>query len=176
MALAGAVAQAGGSLAGNDVRGQQVLTTCREIGLRVPDDVAVLGVDNNELLCNLCDPPLSSIDPNCERMGYEVAALLTQLLAGRPASTRQNLIEPRGVVTRQSTEVLAIEDAEIAAVVRLIRLRACGGLTVEDVLAACSLSSSSLERRFGSCWAAPPRPKLCASACSASRNCCPRPI
>lgn len=137
-----------GILACNDVRGQQVLNACREISLRVPDDVAVLGVDNNELLCNLCDPPLSSIDLNCERMGYEAAALLTQLMAGRPMPARQTLIEPRGIITRHSTEVLAIEDAAIAEAVRLIRTQACSGLTVEDVLAACSFSASSLERRF----------------------------
>jgi LacI family transcriptional regulator len=96
----------------------------------------------------LCDPPLSSIDLNCERMGYEAALLLSQLLAGLPASSRQILIEPRGIITRQSTEVLAIDDEEIARAVRLIRTQACSGLTVEDLLASCSLSSSSLERRF----------------------------
>jgi LacI family transcriptional regulator len=105
-------------------------------------------VDNNELLCNLSDPPLSSVDLNCERMGYEAAALLTELMAGRPAARRTTLIQPRGVVTRQSTDVLAIEDPEVAAAVRLIRTGACGGLTVRDLLASCSLSGSSLERRF----------------------------
>jgi LacI family transcriptional regulator len=137
-----------GILACNDIRGQQVLTTCREIGLLVPDQVAVLGVDNNELLCNLSDPPLSSVDLNCERMGYEAAALLARLMAGRHPKARTIRIEPRGIVTRQSTDVLAIEDVEVAAAVRLIRLRACDGLTVRDVLASCSLSSSALERRF----------------------------
>jgi LacI family transcriptional regulator len=137
-----------GILACNDVRGQQVLTTCREIGLQVPNQVAVLGVDNNELLCNLSDPPLSSVDLNCERMGYEAAALLARLMAGQRPRARTILIEPRGIVTRHSTDVLAIEDAEVAEAVRLIRTRACDGLTVQDVLASCALSSSSLERRF----------------------------
>lgn len=137
-----------GILACSDIRGQQILTTCREIGLQVPDQVAVLGVDNNEMLCNLSDPPLSSVDLNCERMGYEAAALLARLMAGRRPPTRTIHIEPRGIVTRRSTDVLAIEDPEVAEVVRLIRLRACDGLTVRDVLESCTLSSSSLERRF----------------------------
>jgi LacI family transcriptional regulator len=137
-----------GVLACNDVRGQQVLNACRKAGLAVPDEVAVLGVDNSELVCNLSDPPLSSIDLNCERIGFEAAALLDRLLAGRRAKARTLLVEPRGIVTRQSTDVLAIDDAETAEAVRLIRTRACGGLTVRQLLASCSLSSSSLERRF----------------------------
>jgi LacI family transcriptional regulator len=137
-----------GILACNDVRGQQILSTCREMGLAVPEEVAVLGVDNDELLCNLSDPPLSSIDLNCQRMGYEAASLLAQLLAGRAASAGTVRVEPRGVVARHSTDILAIEDPEVAAAMRLIRTRACSGLTVRELLAACALSSSSLERRF----------------------------
>jgi LacI family transcriptional regulator len=137
-----------GVLACNDIRGQQVLTACRKIGLAVPEEVAVLGVDNDELLCNLSAPPLSSVDLNCARTGYAAAALLARLLAGRPATTRTTLMEPRGVVARQSTDVLAIEDPDIAAATRLIRARACSGLTVRHLLASCPLSCSSLERRF----------------------------
>jgi LacI family transcriptional regulator len=135
-------------LACNDICGQQVLSACREIGLLVPDQVAVLGVDNDDVLCNLSDPPLSSVDLNCTRIGFEAAALLAWLLGGRRAARQTILLEPRGIVTRRSTDVLSIEDAEIAEAVRLIRARACAGLTVADLLASCSLSASSLERRF----------------------------
>jgi LacI family transcriptional regulator len=137
-----------GVLACNDVRGQQVLNACRKTRLAAPDEVAVLGVDNNELVCNLSDPPLSSVDLNCERIGYEAAALLARLLTGRRAKPGKRYIEPCGIVTRRSTDVLAIEDPETAAAVRLIRTRACTGLTVRQLLASCSLSCSSLERRF----------------------------
>jgi LacI family transcriptional regulator len=137
-----------GILACNDTRGQQVLNACRKIGLDVPTEVAVLGVDNNSLVCDLSDPPLSSVDLNSERIGYQAAALLARLLAGRRVKARTLLIAPRGIVTRQSTDVLAIEDAEIAEAVRLIRTQACNGLTVRQLLASCSLSCSSLERRF----------------------------
>lgn len=137
-----------GILACNDVRGQQILNTCREMGVLVPDQVAVLGIDNDDIVCNLSDPPLSSVDLNCARMGFEAAALLARLLRGEDTSSRTLLVEPNGVVTRRSTDVLAIEDAEIARAVRLIRAHACSGLTVHDVLASCALSASSLERRF----------------------------
>jgi LacI family transcriptional regulator len=96
----------------------------------------------------LPDPPLSSVDLNCTQIGFEAAALLSRLLHGRAAPRRPILLEPRGIVTRRSTDILAIEDAEIAEAVRLIRTRACSGLTVAQVLASCSLSASSFERRF----------------------------
>jgi LacI family transcriptional regulator len=137
-----------GLLACNDICGQQVLNACREIGLLVPDQVAVLGVDNDDVVCNLSDPPLSSIDLNCARIGFEAAALLARLLRGRSAPRGTIFLEPCGIVTRRSTDVLAIEDAEIAEAVRLIRSQACSGLNVSDLLASCSLSASSLERRF----------------------------
>jgi LacI family transcriptional regulator len=149
-----------GVLACNDVRGQQVLNACREAGLAVPDEVAVLGVDNSELVCNLSDPPLSSVDLNCEQIGYEAAALLARLLAGGRAKPRTRLLEPRGIVTRRSTDVLAIEDPETAAAVRLIRTRACEGLTVRQLLASCPLSSSSLERRFAQLLGRTPKAEI----------------
>jgi LacI family transcriptional regulator, galactose operon repressor len=149
-----------GILACNDVRGQQILNACRRSGLNVPDEIAVLGVDNNELVCNLSDPPLSSIDLNCERIGYEGAAVLARLLAGKRAPRRTVLIPPRGIVTRQSTDVLAIEDRDTADAVRLIRVQACGGLTVKRLLASCSLSSSSLERRFAQALGRTPKAEI----------------
>jgi LacI family transcriptional regulator len=137
-----------GLLACNDICGQQVLSACREIGLFVPDQVAVLGVDNDEVLCNLSDPPLSSMDLNSAGIGFEAAALLARLLSGSPISSRGILQEPRGIIARRSTDVLAIEDEEIAKAVRLIRARACDGLTVHDLLELCPLSANALERRF----------------------------
>ncbi len=137
-----------GVLACNDICGQQVLNVCREIGLLVPEQVAVLGVDNDDVVCNVSDPPLSSVDLNCERIGFEAAELLARLLRGRSAPHGTIRLEPRGIVTRRSTDVLAIEDREIAQIVRLIRARACTGLTVSELLDSCSLSSSTLERRF----------------------------
>jgi LacI family transcriptional regulator len=137
-----------GILACNDMRGQHVLDACQRVNLAVPEDVAVIGVDDDELLCELCDPPLSSVVPNPERVGYEAAALLDCLMAGEKPKREEWLIEPLGVTVRQSTDILAIDDAHVAAAVRYIREHACNGATVQDVLDHVPLSRTILERRF----------------------------
>jgi LacI family transcriptional regulator len=137
-----------GILAGYDACGRQVLEACRRAGVAVPDDVAVIGVHNDELLCELCDPPLSSVVPDARRAGYEAAALLARLMAGKAVPVGVRAVEPIGVVTRQSTDVVAVHDPAVAAAVRLIRDRACDGITVADVLRAVPVSRSLLERRF----------------------------
>ena len=137
-----------GIMACNDMRGQQVLDACRAAEVAVPDEVAVIGVDNDELLCELCDPPLSSVVPNPERIGYEAAAWLDELMSGRRLTERERRIEPQGIATRQSTDVLAIEEPSIAAAVRLIRQTACSGLTVPQIVERVGVSRSVLERGF----------------------------
>jgi LacI family transcriptional regulator len=137
-----------GLLACNDIRGQQVLNACRQIGVAAPDEVAVIGVDNDEVLCDLADPPLSSVIPNTGRIGYEAAALLDRMMAGQPPPQAPTYIPPLGVATRRSTEVLAIDDRHIAAALRFIREHACEGIGVRDILSAVPLSRSVLERRF----------------------------
>jgi len=137
-----------GVMACNDLRGHQVLEACRRSGISVPEEVAVIGVDDDELLCGLCDPPLSSIVPNAEKIGYEAAAMLDRLMQGQKTRERILTVEPLGVVTRQSTDVLAINDQLVAAAVRFIREHACEGITVEDILHSVPLSRSVLEKRF----------------------------
>lgn len=137
-----------GVMACYDLRGQQVLDACRRSGIAVPDEVAVIGVDNDELLCNLSDPPLSSVIPNTHRTGYEAAALLDLLMAGKQVPVLTHLIPPLGVATRQSTDVLAIEDRKVVQAVRFIRERACHGINVADVLRAVPQSRRVLEARF----------------------------
>jgi LacI family transcriptional regulator len=137
-----------GVMACNDIRGQQVVTACKSLGLLVPDDVAVVGVDNDEVLCELSDPPLSSVAPNTVRIGYEAAALLEEMMEGRRAPAKPQLIPPLGLVTRRSTDVLAISDRSIAAALRCVREHACEGLRVPDLLRVAALSRSVFERRF----------------------------
>jgi LacI family transcriptional regulator len=137
-----------GLMACNDMRGQQLLSACRAGGVAVPDEVAVVGVDNEEVLCDLSDPPLSSVVPNTERVGYEAATLLQRAMRGRRISAQHIQIGPLGVATRRSTEVLAIEDRAIAAAARFIREHACEGIDVADVVRAVPLCRSSLERRY----------------------------
>jgi LacI family transcriptional regulator len=137
-----------GMMACSDARGQHVLDACNRIDLAVPEEVAVIGVDDDAVLCNLCHPPMSSVVPNAERVGYEAAALLARIIAGEKPPPEPLLIEPLGVTTRQSTDVLAIDDPAVAAVVRFIRERACQGCSMKDVERFSPLSRSLLERQF----------------------------
>jgi LacI family transcriptional regulator len=131
-----------------DIRGQQVLEACRRLKVVVPDEVAVIGVHNDELLCDLCDPPLTSIIPNARRAGYESAALLKRMMAGEKLSPQVLLLEPLGVASRQSTDVVALDDPRLAQAVRFIRESAGRNITVNDVLKAVPMSRTIFERRF----------------------------
>jgi LacI family transcriptional regulator len=137
-----------GIMACNDMRGQQVLDACRATGRASPEEIAVIGVDNDDVLCNLSDPPLSSVVPDTERIGYQAAVLLSDMMAGRKVSTREILVEPSGIITRHSTEVLAMEDRQIATAACFIREHACDGIDVSDVLRAVPMSRSTMDRRF----------------------------
>jgi LacI family transcriptional regulator len=149
-----------GLMACNDVRGQQVLNACRAVDVAVPEEVAVVGVDNEEVLCELCDPPLSSVTPNPERIGYEAAELLDHLMASGAAVVEERFIAPLGVAMRQSTDVLGIDDPDVVAAVRHIRENACNGLTVDDLVASLSVSRSLLERRFRRCLRRSPQQEI----------------
>ncbi|HEX4797471.1 MAG TPA: DNA-binding transcriptional regulator, partial [Humisphaera sp.] len=131
-----------------DIRGRQILEACRSANLRVPDDVAVIGVDNDLVLCELAEPPLSSVIPDTRRTGYLAAQLLERMMSGRAVKPLVHLVEPLGIATRQSTDVLAIEDQEVSAAVQFIRNHACEGITVDRVLDAVPVSRRMLERRF----------------------------
>ena len=137
-----------GIMACYDIRGQQILDACRSAGLTVPEEVAVIGVDNDALLCELASPPLSSVIPNTHRTGYEAAALLDRLMSGKRVSPTAHLIAPLGVAARQSTDVLAVDDRNIARALQFIREHACAGINVSDVLKVVPLSRRVLEQRF----------------------------
>jgi LacI family transcriptional regulator len=143
-----------GLMACNDDRGREVLEACRAAGLRVPDDVAVVGVDDDELLCELADPPLSSVALNAEAGGYRVAALLDQMMKARARSGRlarkpqRLLVEPLGVVTRRSTEIVALDDPEIAAALHYLHDHAAEPIGVGDLVEHLMISRRNLEIRF----------------------------
>jgi LacI family transcriptional regulator len=139
-----------GVMAPNDIRGIDVLNACQTHGLRVPDDVAVIGVDDDALLCEICSPPLSSVVPNIEQIGYEAAALLDRLMQGERTGFEERFVPPLRVTTRLSTDVLSVGDPEFAAAVRFIRENACQGISVADVLDHVMISRSTLERNFRS--------------------------
>jgi len=131
-----------------DGYGQQVLEACQQAGLAVPDEVAVLGVDNDDLVCEMSEPPLSSVilDPN--RTGYLAAELLDRMMAGQRVAPEMHRVKPLGIATRQSTDIQAVEDPDIVEAVRYIRRKACEGIGVGDVLEHLQISRRVLERRF----------------------------
>lgn len=137
-----------GIMACYDIHAQQLLEACRELDISVPEEVAVLGVDNDPLLCELASPPLSSVICNTHRTGVEAATLLDRMMSGEPVGGRAVLIEPLGIQTRQSTDVLAIDDADVAAALRYIRENAFTGINVRDVLRQVPLSRRAFENRF----------------------------
>lgn len=143
-----ALPQPVGVMACNDERGRQVLEACRAAAVEVPEAVAVIGVDNDALLCNLCDPPLSSVKLNTVRGGYLAAMLLDGLMDRRVVKPRRIVVEPLHVVTRRSTDVVALDDREVAAALRYIQERAGMPMSVNEVVRQIAVSRRSLEIRF----------------------------
>ncbi|MBX3426179.1 MAG: DNA-binding transcriptional regulator [Pirellulales bacterium] len=135
-------------LACNDVRGRQVLEACSQGGVPVPEEAAVLGVDDDQVICELSAPPLSSIRPAARRIGFEGAAMLDRLMNGASPPAEVVLVAPQGLAQRQSSDVAAVEDQDVAATLAFIRDHAGGGLSVQDLLNRIPLSRSTLERRF----------------------------
>jgi LacI family transcriptional regulator len=132
----------------NDVCAQQVLNICREHAIQVPEEVAVMGVDNDDVLCNICEPPLTSIEPDTERLGYEAAALLDRMMRGQKPKLEMTQISPLQVVERASTDAVAIGDPITVQAVRFIRDHADDGISVKDVLANVGRSRTDVEQRF----------------------------
>jgi LacI family transcriptional regulator len=147
-------------LAANDVCGTRLIDACRVAGAAIPEQVAVLGVDNDDVLCQLTSPPLSSIDPGAERIGYEAAALLDRLMNGAAAPQEPCWLPAHEVVARQSTDVLAIDDEDLAQALHFIRQYACQGIGVEEVLARVTISRATLERKFAAVLGRTPRSEI----------------
>ena len=137
-----------GIMATNDDLGLQVLDACRRIGLTVPDQIAVLGCENDEYSCGLSIPPLSSIDPNSEYVGYRAAELLDRLMAGGRFPERTSEVKPLGVIPRQSTDILATDDQKVTQALSFIRNHACRPISVLDVVNHVHVPRTTLQIRF----------------------------
>jgi LacI family transcriptional regulator len=137
-----------GLFACDDDRGREVLEACSLAGMHVPEDVAVVGVDNDEVFCELSDPPLSSVAVNAEAAGYRAAALLDGMMRGRIRKPQRIVVEALGVVTRRSTEIIAVEDPDIAAALRFIHREQGRNISVESVVREVAVSRRNLEKRF----------------------------
>lgn len=131
----------------NDDRGVYVLEACKVAGLNVPEEVAVLGVDNDELVCDLSSPPLSSIELNFERGGFGAAKLLDEMMSGTRSQTNI-VVEPAEIITRQSTDVFAVDDEQVVQALIFIREHYAEPIQVRHVVDATVLSRRDLELKF----------------------------
>lgn len=137
-----------GLMAANDARARHVLEACRRLHLRVPEDVAVIGVDNDELICNLAHPPLTSIVQGTEEIGHRAASLLDGLISRQVRKKSHVLVDPVGVITRESTDLVATEDVVASTALAFIRQHVSEGIQVVDVARAARVSRSTLDARF----------------------------
>jgi LacI family transcriptional regulator len=138
-----------GLMAANDDRARQVVEACKIAGISVPFDIGIVGVDNDEVVCGLSDPPLSSVAVNFARAGYEAASALDCLMNGGGNVPARIVVHPTHVVVRRSTDVVAVEDKSVAKALRYIRdaLR-LEELTVAIVARNAGISRRLLEKRF----------------------------
>ena len=136
-----------GVMACNDDIGVQIMEACKLAGLPVPDSVGVIGADNDELVCGLADPAMSSVALNFERAGYESAQALDHLMQ-RARVAPQIIVQATHIVARRSTDVVAVGDIAVARAMRFIRDHTKGPVAVSDVAKISGLSRRVLERRF----------------------------
>jgi LacI family transcriptional regulator len=132
----------------NDVTARSLADICGQLGLHVPDEVALLGVDNDELECLLTSPPLSSVAIPGERIGYEAARLLDDAMSGRRRAATRLFLPPVRLVARQSTDTLAVRDPVVISALRHIHAHAAEGIKVRNVVQAIGAGRRELERKF----------------------------
>jgi len=131
-----------------DVRAFQVITAAQHAELLVPEEIALLGVNNDMIRCELSYPPLSSVALNSHQSGYDAAATLDRMIRGEAPGLIDLRVEPLGVITRLSTDILAVADRNVAAALSFIRERACTGISVTEVLRHAGASRSQMEKQF----------------------------
>lgn len=137
-----------GVMTSTDALGQQFLESCQRIGVVVPEQVAVIGADNDVLICDIAHPPLSSVNIDDFQRGYQAASMLSVLMAGKRPKQPAVLIPPAGVTARASTDILAIDDPDLAQAIRFIREHGCQPIQVSDILRHIPISRRVLERRL----------------------------
>ena len=137
-----------GIMACTDSLGCWLLDACGRSGVRVPEDIAVVGVENDQTIATMSTPPLSSVQLPGQQVGYAAAQLLDRMMRGESPPPQPQLIQPLGIKNRLSSDTIAIEDPLVSQAIGLIRDQACTGLNVADVLAVVPISRSSLERNF----------------------------
>lgn len=137
-----------GFFAAEDFLGRMVIEACEDLGLRVPEDVAVIGVDNSPFICEMVKPAMTSVELGAERVGYQAAALLDRLMEGGKPSAEPIMIAPERIVERRSTDVFEIQDELVGKALRFIRDNSAKPITVSDVKNALFCNRRSLEKKF----------------------------
>lgn len=137
-----------GLMACNDLAGNFVIQTCVSANILVPDEIAVIGVDNDAVYCQMSPVPMSSIELDTHRMGLEAAALLHRLMAGESPPEKPYEISPLKLIERQSTDSLAVTDTLVRKALIIMREEACEGLNILDLVKRLGVSRRYLERRF----------------------------
>lgn len=132
----------------SDQLGPTVMAACQRVKISVPEEISVIGVDNDVPFCELCRPSLSSVEPNHYQAGYEAARLLDRLLESGGAGPSRIEVPPIRLHERASSEANAVQDPSLVKALQFIRAEACNGATVEEVARAAALSRSVLQRRF----------------------------
>lgn len=149
---------------------RQLVEICQWEGIRIPDDVAILAGDTDDLLCNMAAPRISSVELASHQIGLEACRLLTRLMKGAPVPARPKLVPPLRVIARHSTEVLAIDDPDVAQVLRYIREHVAEGIRVSDIVRVFPLSRRRLEQRFRALLGRTPAEEIRRSRLQHARN------
>lgn len=147
-------------MAGTDVRARHVLEACRLSGMKVPLEVSVMGVGNDEVLCNLADPPLTSVALRSERIGYDAAAMLDEMMHGKKPCSNEIYSGPLCIVSRQSTNSLAITDPQVHEALLYLRDHFARGVSIAELAHHVGISQSTLQRRFLQALGRSPRAEL----------------
>ena len=137
-----------GVFAGYDIAAQRLLDVCRDVDIAVPEQVAVIGVDNDALICEICSPPLTSIELNTYDTGFRAAQMLEKMMTGEEVSSDGAFFGPITVRERLSTDTVAVDDANVAQALKYIRENATFNISVNDVLKQVDISRRKLEARF----------------------------
>lgn len=137
-----------GIMCAYDIAALRCIDACRMIGEPVPERIAIVGVDNDDVLCDVADPPLSSVAQDPEQIGFEAARLLDLQMQGCEVGTAPVEVPPLGLVQRASSDTVAVEDEDVAQALRIIRERVNEGINIDDVASSCSISRRTLERKF----------------------------
>jgi LacI family transcriptional regulator len=149
-----------GIFAANDQLGVRLLEACQRGGIGVPEEVAVVGAENEETLCSFASPPLTSVRFDGATVGFAAAELLDRLMRGRSPRRREILVPPKGIVVRGSSDEFVINDRLVAHAARLIRENAATGINVEELCRKLNASRSTLDRRMKSALKRSPKEEI----------------